>query len=80
MKEYKKKQIIKHALLEYIKRDGANKHDLYAEKRVLNEIEYEIMQLKEKYNIPLNDREKGIIEGTLKEAHKQWLEIKEDTQ
>ena len=36
MKEYKKKQIIKHALLEYIKRDGANKHDLYAEKRVLN--------------------------------------------
>ena len=62
MKSYKKKQIIKHALIHYMKRAGATKSDLYTEKLVLRDIERDIVLMKDEYDIPMTDRDKQIWE------------------
>lgn len=62
MKSYKKKQIIKHALIYYMNRDGASKADLYTEKLVLRDIERDIVLMKDEYGIPMTDRDKQIWE------------------
>ena len=62
MKSYKKKQIIKHALIHYMKREGASLTDLYAESMVFRDIERDIVLMKEKYDITMTDREKQIWE------------------
>ncbi|WP_239740547.1 MULTISPECIES: hypothetical protein [unclassified Mammaliicoccus] len=62
MKSYKKKQIIKHALIYYMNREGASKADLYTEKLVLRDIERDIVLMKDEYDIPMTDRDKQIWE------------------
>lgn len=62
MKYYKKKQIIKHALIYYMNREGATKSDLYTEKLVLRDIERDIVLMKDEYDIPMTDRDKQIWE------------------
>lgn len=62
MKSYKRKQIIKHALIHYINREGATKSDLYTEKLVLRDIERDIVLKKDEYDIPMTDRDKQIWE------------------
>ena len=62
MKYYKKKQIIKHALIHYMNREGATKSDLYTEKLVLRDIERDIVLMKDEYDIPMTDRDKQIWE------------------
>ncbi|WP_239775198.1 hypothetical protein [Mammaliicoccus sp. N-M50] len=62
MKSYKKKQIIKHALIYYMNREGASKADLYTEKLVLRDIERDIVLMKDEYGIPMTEREKEIWE------------------
>lgn len=62
MKSYKKKQIIKHALIYYMNREGASKVDLYTEKLVLRDIERDIVLMKDEYGIPMTDRDKQIWE------------------
>lgn len=62
MKSYKKKQIIKHALIHYMNREGATKTDLDTEKLVLRGIEHDIVLMKDEYGIPMTDREKQIWE------------------
>ena len=57
MTQYKKLQIIKHALAHYIQREGADPADLEAEKVLLAEVEADVEWLKEKYGIP--DKEKA---------------------
>ena len=57
MTQYKKLQIIKHALAHYIQREGADPADLEAEKALLGEVEADVAWLKEKYRIP--DKEKA---------------------
>lgn len=57
MTQYKKLQIIKHALAHYIQREGADPADLEAEKVLLAEVEADVERLKEKYRIP--DKEKA---------------------
>jgi hypothetical protein len=51
MKEYKKLQIIKHALQHYIERPGASEKDVNQEKHVLEDITEQVDTLKEKYGI-----------------------------
>ncbi|MBU8770318.1 hypothetical protein [Cytobacillus oceanisediminis] len=51
MKQYKKLQIIKHALQYYISRAGANDADVNSEKMLLEEITDEVDRLKERYGI-----------------------------
>lgn len=62
MKSYKKKQIIKHALIHYMKREDATLTDLSAESMVLHEIERDIVLMKDEYNIPMTDRDKKVWE------------------
>lgn len=62
MKSYKQQQIIKHALIHYINREGASKADLYAEKVVLREVERDIVLMKDEYGITMTEREKEIWE------------------
>lgn len=57
MTQYKKLQIIKHALAHYIQREGADPADIEAEKMLLGEVEAEVAWLKEKYGIL--DKEKA---------------------
>lgn len=52
MTQYKKLQIIKHALAHYIKREGADPADIEAEKILLAEVENDVAWMKEKYGIP----------------------------
>jgi hypothetical protein len=51
VKEYKRLQIIKHALQVYIERHNADEKDLEQEKNLLEKVELEISDLKEKYGI-----------------------------
>jgi hypothetical protein len=51
MKEYKKLQIIKHALQHYIERPGASEKDVNQEKSLLEDITEQVDTLKEKYGI-----------------------------
>ena len=51
MKEYKKLQIIKHALQHYVKRPNATTDDIRAEKRVLENIEWQVSSLQDEYGI-----------------------------
>jgi hypothetical protein len=51
MKEYKKLQIIKHALQHYIKRPNATENDIMVEKRILQKVTNEVEFMKEKYGI-----------------------------
>ncbi|WHI54181.1 hypothetical protein PYH59_10065 [Mammaliicoccus lentus] len=62
MKSYKRKQIIKHALIHYMNREGAIKSDLNTEKLVLRDIERDIVLMKDEYGIPMTDRDKQIWE------------------
>lgn len=62
MKSYKRKQIIKHALIHYMNREGATKTDLDTEKLVLRGIERDIVFMKDEYGIPMTDRDKQISE------------------
>ncbi|WP_239748922.1 MULTISPECIES: hypothetical protein [unclassified Mammaliicoccus] len=62
MKSYKKKQIIKHALIHYMNREGATKSDLNTENLVLRDIERDIVLMKDEYDIPMTDRDKQIWE------------------
>lgn len=62
MKSYKRKQIIKHALIHYTKREGATQTDLNTEKLVLRGIERDIVLMKDEYGIPMTDRDKQILE------------------
>lgn len=62
MKSYKKKQIIKHALIYYMNREGATKSDLNTESIVLRGIERDIVLMKDEYDIPMTDRDKQIWE------------------
>lgn len=49
---YKKLQIIKHALQYYLQRPNMTKSDIKREIELLTEVEMEIDELKEKYDIP----------------------------
>ena len=51
MKTYKRLQIIKHALQYYINREGADQNDVDQEKRVLEDVEHRVGELKERYGI-----------------------------
>ncbi len=51
LSEYKKLQIIKHALQHYIKRPGATEKDILVEKRILEKVTNQVEYLKEKYGI-----------------------------
>lgn len=51
MKEYKKLQIIKHALQYYIERPEANSKDILVENRLLDEITHQVNELKVQFNI-----------------------------
>lgn len=51
MKEYKKLQIIKHALRHYIERPDAEPKDIATEKRLLDEVTEDVNDLKERYRI-----------------------------
>lgn len=62
MKSYKKKQIIKHALIYYMNREGATKSDLNTESMVLQDIERDIVLMKDEYDISMTDRDKQIWE------------------
>ncbi|MEB8129710.1 hypothetical protein [Mammaliicoccus sciuri] len=62
MKSYKKKQIIKHALIYYMNREGATKTDLDTEKLVLRGIERDIVLMKDEYGIPMTNRDKKVWE------------------
>lgn len=62
MKSYKKKQIIKHALIHYMNRENATIQDLNTERLVLQETEREIVLMKDEYGIPMTDRDKQIWE------------------
>ncbi|WP_204254120.1 hypothetical protein [Mammaliicoccus sciuri] len=62
MKSYKKKQIIKHALIYYMNREGATKSDLNTESMVLRDIERDIVLMKDEYDIPMTERDKQIWE------------------
>lgn len=62
MKSYKKKQIIKHALIHYMNREGTTKTDLDTEKLVLRGIERDIVLMKHEYGIPMTDRDKQVWE------------------
>lgn len=62
MKSYKRKQIIKHALIHYMNREGATKTDLDTEKLVLRGIERDIVLMKDEYGIPMTERDKQIWE------------------
>ncbi|MBS4190358.1 hypothetical protein KHA94_09105 [Bacillus sp. FJAT-49705] len=56
MSEYKKLQIIKHALQHYIKRPNATEKELLEEKRLLDKVTMDVESLQEKYGIRRNDR------------------------
>lgn len=45
--KYKQMQIVKHALQHYIKREGANEHDLMVEQNLLKKVTQEIDDFKE---------------------------------
>lgn len=62
MKSYKKKQIIKHALIHYMNREGATQKDLNTEGIVLRDIERDIVLMKDEYDIPMTDRDKRVWE------------------
>lgn len=62
MKSYRKKQIIKHALIHYMNREGTTKTDLDTEKLVLRGIERDIVLMKHEYGIPMTDRDKQVWE------------------
>lgn len=62
MKSYKKKQIIKQALINYMNREGATQKDLETEQLVLQDVERDIVLLKDEYNIPMTDRDKRVRE------------------
>lgn len=62
MKTYKKKQIIKHAMIHYMNREGATKADLNTERIVLRDIERDIVLMKNEYDIPMTDRDKQVWE------------------
>lgn len=62
MKSYKKKQIIKHALIYYMNREGVTQTDLNTEKLVLRDIERDIVLMKDEYDIPMTDRDKQVWE------------------
>lgn len=51
MTEYKEKQIIKHALQHYIKRDNATEKQIAEEKRLLEKYINDVEQLKQMYGI-----------------------------
>jgi hypothetical protein len=51
MKEYKKLQIIKHALQYYVERPGGDPKDFDTERLVLKEVTEEVERLKERYGI-----------------------------
>lgn len=51
MKEYKKKQIIKHALQYYIKRQDADEKDIRQEQALLDSIVEDVEEMKERYGI-----------------------------
>ena len=51
MTEYKRLQIIKHALQHYIERPGATETDIMVEKRILAKVTNEVEFMKEKYGI-----------------------------
>lgn len=51
MTEYKEKQIIKHALQHYIKRDTATEKEIKEEKRLLEKYTGDVEELKEQYGI-----------------------------
>lgn len=51
VKEYKEKQIIKHALQHYITRPGASKKDLHTERILLSTYEEDVKKLQERYGI-----------------------------
>lgn len=56
MTEYKKLQIIKHALQHYTKRADASEKEILEETRLLNEITLRVEYLQEKYGIRRNER------------------------
>jgi len=62
VKSYKRKQIIKHALIHYINREGATQTDLNSEKLVLRDIERDIVLMKDEYGIPMTDSDKKVWE------------------
>lgn len=45
--KYKHMQIVKHALQYYIKREGADEHDLMVERNLLDKVKREIEDFKE---------------------------------
>lgn len=51
MKRYTRLQIIKHALQHYIKREGVSDADRLKEEQVLDHVEREVSELKQRYNI-----------------------------
>lgn len=57
MKDYKRKQIIKHALQFYINRAESIPEDIKQEVKVLNDIEWEIILMKDEYGIELTEGE-----------------------
>lgn len=62
MKDYHRQQIIKHALQHYIQRPNATEKDIAQEKRLLNEIEQDIISMKKEYGIELSEKEKELSE------------------
>lgn len=54
MKPYKEAQIIKHALLNYVKRPGASEKDIAAEKQLLKKYAERAEFLKQKYGIKID--------------------------
>ena len=55
MNDYKRVQIIKHALQMYVRREGASKQDVHSEKIVLKDYKEKAAVLKEKYHIKEGD-------------------------
>lgn len=51
MKEYKRLQIIKHALRYYIERPNAEEKDIKTEQLLLEEVTNKVDELKERYGI-----------------------------
>ncbi|MDF1509717.1 hypothetical protein PZE06_16375 [Robertmurraya sp. DFI.2.37] len=56
MKEYKKLQIIKHALQHYIERPNASEKDILQETRLLNEVTSKVEDMQDRYGIRRNER------------------------
>ncbi|MEC1428851.1 DNA strand exchange inhibitor protein [Bacillus sonorensis] len=48
---YKQLHTLKHALLEYMIRDGITENDVKSEQALLLKINYQIEEMKERYNI-----------------------------